>query len=170
MSTDKAYDIIQYKRSVMNSIINEDIIVKAINGKDSNGVPYEPGDLYYTHIFPYAYIPGTIDVAGCYITLEMNIPQVSTANHFFKDLLISVTVICHQDIMQMCEGEPLGATGATRADFVAAEVDKLLNNSVGIVGTKELERVSNIEGAIDPAHRCRIIRYRTSVPAKSLCD
>lgn len=162
-------EIIEYKQSAMNSIANVENIIKAINAKDSSGELLEPGDLFYTHIFPYAYIPGTVETAGCYITFEISMPNVSTVNRLFKDVLITVSIICHQDIMRMTEDEPLGTTGATRTDFISTEIDKLFNKSTGIMGKNELELVSNIEGAIDPVHRCRIMRFKTSTPIQQPC-
>lgn len=170
MGSGNSQEIVQYKLAAMNATINQENIVKAINAKDSAGEPLEPGDLFYTHIFPFAYIPDTLDTAGCYITFEVSMPSVSTVNYFFKDVLITITIICHQAIMQMKEDEPLGSTGATRTDFLGVEIDKLFNQTQGIVGKQELELVSNIEGAIDPVHRCRIMRFKTSAPGVTPCQ
>lgn len=169
MASGNSQEIITYKQTAMNAIAGVDNIVKAINAKYSSGNPMEPGDLFYTHIFPYAFIPDTIDTAGCYITFEISMPSVSTVNYFFKDVLITVTIICHQDIMKMTDDEPLGATGATRCDYISVEIDKLFNKSTEIMGRYELELVSNIEGAIDPVHRCRVMRFKTSVPVQQPC-
>ena len=152
------------------AVINNENIVKAINAKEPSGAFMEAGDLFYSHIFPFAYIPETLDTAGCYITFEISMPSVSTVNYFFKDVLLTITIICHQAMMQMKEDEPLGSTGATRTDFIAVEIDKLFNKTMGIVGKQELELVSNIEGAIDPVHRCRIMRFKTSAPGVTPCQ
>lgn len=170
MASGNSQEIIEYKRNAMNEIANVENITKAINGKDSAGQPLEPGDLFYTHIFPYAYIPDVVDIAGCYITIEVSMPNVSTVSYFFKDVLITFTILCHQDLMKMTEDEPLGVTGATRIDYLAVEIDKLFNKSTKIMGRYELELLSNIEGAIDPVHRCRIMKFKTQVPVKQPCS
>lgn len=170
MASGNSQEIIDYKLQAMNALINEDNIVKAINAKDSSGELIEAGDLFYTHIFPYAYIPETLDVAGCYVTFEISMPSVSTINYFFKEILITITIICHQSMMQMKEGEPLGSTGATRTDYISVAIDKLFNLKDGVIGKRKLELVSNIEGAIDPVHRCRIMRFKTEAPVKSICQ
>lgn len=169
MASGNSQEIIEYKRTAMSKLISSDIIVKALNAKTKSGKLIEPGDLYYTHVFPYAFIPFTVDTVGTYITLEISMPQVSTVNYFFKDVLLTITIIAHQDAMQMVDSEPLGATGATRTDFISVEIDKLFNKTKGVIGPYELELVSNIEGAIDTVHRCRIMRFKTSAPIKSLC-
>lgn len=169
MGSGNSQEIIEYKLTAMNAVINNENIVKAINAKESSGEQLEPGDLFYSHIFPYAYIPETLDTAGCYITFEISMPSVSTVNYFFKDVLLTITIICHQAMMQMREDEPLGSTGATRTDFIAVEIDKLFNKTSGIVGRQELEMVSNIEGAIDPVHRCRVMRFKTTAPGVTPC-
>lgn len=170
MGSGNSQEIIEYKLTAMNAVVNNENIVKAIHAKDPSGELLEPGDLYYSHIFPFAYIPETLDTAGCYITFEISMPSVSTVNYFFKDVLLTITIICHQAMMQMKEDEPLGSTGATRTDFIAVEIDKLFNKTTGIVGRQELELVSNIEGAIDPVHRCRIMRFKTSAPGVTPCQ
>ncbi len=170
MASGNSQEIIEYKLTAMNAVVNNDTIVQALNAKSPAGEPLEPGELFYTHIFPYAYIPETIETVGCYVTFEISMPSVSTVNYFFKDVMLTITIICHQGMMQMKEDEPLGSTGATRTDFIAVELDKLFNKTSGIVGKQELEMVSNIEGAIDPVHRCRILRFKTSAPSVSPCQ
>ena len=169
MASGNSQEIIAYKLKTMTSLVGVENIVKAINAKFPDGTSLEPGDLFYTHVFPFAYIPDTTDVAGCYLTIEISMPNVSTANYFFKDVLITITIICHQSLMQMKEDEPLGSTGATRTDYLSVEIDKLLNKVRGVVGQFELELVSNIEGAIDPVHRCRVMRFKTSALVKQPC-
>lgn len=168
MASGNSQEIIEYKRSAMAKLASTDSIVKALNAKSSSGDYLEPGDLFYTHIFPYAFLPETVETAGAYITLEVSMPNVSTVNYFFKDVLITFTIICHQDVMKMTDDEPLGSTGATRADYISVEIDKLFNKSTGM-GRTELELVSNIEGAIDPVHRCRIMRFKTQEQVQALC-
>lgn len=169
MASGNSQEIIEYKRSAMTKLASVDSIIKAINAKSSSGELLEPGDLFYTHIFPYDYLPDTAMTAGTYITVEVSMPSVSTVNYFFKDVLVTFTIICHQDVMKMTEDEPLGATGATRADYISVEIDKLFNQSVGLIGSYKLELVSNVEGAIDPVHRCRIMRFKTQEPVASRC-
>ena len=171
MASGNSQEIITYKQSTMNAIASVENIRKGIYAKYENTDQLmEAGDLFYTHIFPYAYIPNTIDRVGAYITLEISMPSVSTANYFFKDVLINITIICHQDMMKMTESEPLGSTGATRIDYLSVEIDKLLNKRKGVIGPYALELVSNVEGAIDIAHRCRVMRFKTTAPVRSLCD
>lgn len=170
MASGNSQEIINYKRSILSQIINNENIVKAINAKNSAGESLEPDELLYENVFPFAFIPDVIEEAKSYITIEVSMPSVSTVNYFFRDVLVIITVICHQNIMQMKSEEPLGSTGATRADFIAVELDKLFHKNVKIGGQFEMELVSNVEGAIDPYHRCRILRFNTKAPNKSLCD
>lgn len=169
MASGNSQEIIEYKRSAMAAIANVDNIVKALCAKDDFGNNLDPGDLFYTHIFPYEYIPDSIDVVKTYITIEISMPSVSTANYFFKDVLITMTVISHQDMMRMTDDEPLGATGATRTDYISVELDKLFNKTTKLMGKYELELVSNIGGALDPVHKCRIMRFKTQAPVSQVC-
>ena len=169
MASGNSQEIIEYKRSAMAAMAGVDNIVKAINAKDVSGEYLDPGDLFYTHIFPYDYLPDSIDVIGTYVTVEVSMPNVSTANYFFKDVLITVTIICHQDMMQMTDSEPLGATGSTRADYLSVEIDKLFNQTTELLGKYKVELVSNVAGSIDPVHKCRVMRFKTQAPSVQPC-
>ena len=161
-------EIIIYKQKALSSIANNDNVLKAINAKNTKGKPLSMEELYYTHLFPYGFIPETIEEAGCYVCVEVSMPQVSTKNYFFKEVLLVVTIICHQGVLRMTKDEPLGSTGANRMDYIGVEIDKLFNGRTDM-GYGELDLVSNIEGAVDIVHRYRTLRFAATENKKSFC-
>lgn len=161
MASGNSQEIINYKQEAISRIINSDIIVEALDARHEDGTPMDVEELYYTHIFPYGYIPGLIDKAGCYIALEVSMPKVSTANYFFKDILLTIYIICHQDFMKT-------DYGATRIDYISVALDKLFNGKKGM-GTTEMTLVSNTEAPMDTVHRARVMRFQTTDVKKSLC-
>lgn len=158
-------EIISYKQKAMERILNTDTIVSALKARDAKGNPLEIDELPYRFIFPFGYIPQTLEIAGCYITIEVSMPSVSTVNYFFKDVLMLITVICHQDLMQMTDEH----TGATRIDYIAVELDKLFNNKENSIGTFDMELVSNTEGSVDSVHRYRQLRFKTKELRRDSC-
>lgn len=157
-------ELVEYKQTAMARILESQTIVDALHARDAEGNPLPIEKLPYTHIFPYGYLPFTVETAGCYITLEVSMPAVSTANYFFKDVLLTITIICHQKLMRMEEEQ----TGATRVDYIAIELDKIFNNQKGM-GFGEMSLVSNVEETLDMYHRCRIMRFQTLDTNKSFC-
>ena len=121
---DKKGSIIAYKNQVMKDILHNDDesisseIVMAID-KDFIGCEDE---LIYRNIFPYMMIPDVQKMTGAYITMSVDMPKVSTKNYFFKDMLITINVLVHEDIMKMDDGY-----SATRADYLGSKIEKIFN-------------------------------------------
>lgn len=156
MAKGNSKELSEYKQKIVSQILETDTIIEALVSN------VDASELLYENIFPHGYIPGTTDEAKCYITVEVTMPQVSTANFFFKDVLVIVTVISHLSLMRTEYGMP-------RTDYIAIELDKLLNDSEQM-GFGKMELVSNTEGMFNERHSCRVLRFKTSELAKSVCD
>lgn len=149
-------ELYEYKRKVINKLLeSEDII----NGLDTD---LEPSEITYRNIFPYGAIPYTLTDAGSYITVEITMPQVSTVNYFFKDVLLVINVICHNDVMRTDFGIP-------RHDYLSAKICALLNGTTEF-GYGEMELVSNTESVFSERHSGRTMRFKTKELTKNnLC-
>lgn len=156
MATGNSRELCEYKQKVVNKILETDSIIEGLASTD------DPSELLYNNIFPHGYIPGTTDEAKCYITVEVTMPQVSTANYFFKDVLLVITVISHIGLMRTDYGMP-------RTDYLAVEIDKLLNDNTEM-GVGKMELISNIESMFNERHCCRVLRFQTQELSKSVCD
>ncbi len=141
-------ELYNYKRKVIAAILSNDEIVTALNSE------VDPSELVYECVFPFGVIPDTQMDAKCYITVEITMPQVSTVNYFFKDVLLVINVVCHNDLMRTDYGIP-------RHDYISAKICELLNFSTDL-GYGELQLVSNTEGAFSERHSGRTMRFKTS--------
>ena len=155
MATQK--DIPKYKQKLVSLLIHNSEIVNAIDSKEFS----DPEDLMYTHIFPYLRNPKIQDQARCMITLSIDVPKVSTKNYFFKDMLLIVNIVCHQDLMKT-------DYGATRIDYISGLIDEELNGRKDF-GNNALELVSNIEGALTNDFCFRSMRFKCSEINKPVC-
>lgn len=154
----KGDEIILYKNRIIKDILCteseglSDDIIAAINKKYLNTeIRY---DIIYEHIFPYLAIPKTEQETKTYITMAVNMPRVSTKNYFFKNMLLTLNVIVHQDNMKM-DG------GATRADYIASKLNKIFNHNRNY-GTVSLEYVSDEESVLSIGNSrffCRSMRF-----------
>lgn len=155
----KGDEIILYKNRIIKDILctetdglSEDIIY-AIDPKYlDEELRY---DMVYENIFPYLAIPGTENDTKSYITMAVNMPRVSTKNYFFKNMLITLNVIVHQDRMKM-EGS------STRADYIASRLNRIFNHNKNY-GTVSLEYVSDEESVLSVGTSrffCRSMRFK----------
>ena len=141
-------ELYNYKRKVISAILENEEIVEALNSEA------DPSELVYECLYPFGVIPDTQMEAKCFITVEITMPQVSTVNYFFKDVLIVINVICHNDLMRTDYGIP-------RHDYISAKICEMLNFSTDL-GYGELQLVSNTEGAFSERHSGRTMRFKTS--------
>lgn len=144
-------ELYNYKRAVISAILEQDDIIEALDSEADSS------ELVYECIFPFGVIPDMQMDAKCYITVEITMPQVSTVNYFFKDVLIVINVVCHNDLMRTDYGIP-------RHDYISAKICELLNYSTDL-GYGELQLVSNTEGAFSERHSGRTMRFKTSEQA-----
>ena len=150
-------ELYEYKRKVIEKLLDSSEIVEAINAEN-----LDPSELVYTHIFPFGVIPGTQTEAKNIITVEVTMPQVSTENYFFKDILLIINVICHTDLMRTDFGVP-------RHDYISKLICEILNGSTEF-GYGEVGLVSNTENAFSERHSGRTMRFQTKEQAKNnLC-
>ena len=150
-------ELYEYKRKVIEKLLDSSEIVEAINAEN-----LDPSELVYTHIFTFGVIPGTQTEAKNIITVEVTMPQVSTVNYFFKDILLIINVICHTDLMRTDFGVP-------RHDYISKLICEILNGSTEF-GYGEVGLVSNTENAFSERHSGRTMRFQTKEQAKNnLC-
>lgn len=154
----KGDEIVRYKNRIIKDILctetdglSEDII-SAIDPKYlDEEIRY---DIVYEHVFPYLAIPKTEKETKTYITMAVNMPRVSTKNYFFKNMLITLNVIVHQEKMKM-DGS------ATRADYIASKLNRIFNHNKNY-GTVSLEYVSDEESVLSIGNSrffCRSMRF-----------
>lgn len=161
----KGNEISDYKNHVIRDILhNEDEslsteIVSAIN-PDYIG---SEDDLIYSNIFPYLRIPETQTEVECYITMSVDMPRVSTKNYFFKDMVITLNVICHEQMMRMP-----ARYSATRADYIASLLNKIFNGNKNY-GTVALEYVSDVESILLNKYFVRSLRFRCNELNSARC-
>lgn len=110
--------------------------------------------LVYRNIFPYLRIPETQTEARSYVTFSVDMPKVSTKNYFFKDMVITINIIIHEDLMRMPPN-----FSATRADYIASLINKIFNLNKNY-GNVSLEYVSDVENVLLNKFFVRTLRFR----------
>ena len=108
----------EYKQTLMKAICTSDRIVELLKlNTDPVGIQWR--DMRYKRIFPYNYVPYTIETAQTFICFTVTAPNVK--DNLIAELRLTVYVFTHQDIMRTDSG--------VRTDLLVSEIDKLLNGS-----------------------------------------
>lgn len=150
-------EIIDYKNRVIKDILyneeDETLSTDIIMAIDSNLID-KRHELLYKNIFPYLRIIDTQKEAASYITMSVDMPKVSTKNYFFKDMVITINVIVHENIMEMPKNY-----SATRADYIASLINQIFNHNKNY-GNAALEYVSDVESILLNTFFVRTLRFR----------
>lgn len=150
-------EIITLKQRVFSDIVKQDSIIclvdEAFIGK---------GDELINHnFFQFFRVPETEEETKTYICCEINVPNLNTKNDTFREVVINIWIISHQDILVT----PYG----TRIDLLGWEVEKLFNDNESM-GIGKATLLSNTEDSLDLKHRFRRIQFSVKDLNRSLCD
>lgn len=153
----KGKEIIDYKNRIIKDILFNDYdetlssdIIIAINKEYLEN----RNELVYKNIFPFLRIPETQNEVKSYITMSVDMPKVSTKNYFFKDMVITLNVIVHEEMMKMPT-----SFNATRADYIASLINQIFNQNKNY-GNVPLEYVSDVESILLNKYFVRTLRFR----------
>jgi len=111
------FPIREYKDKVLEKILSSQEIVDLIDDDECKTAPAV--GLLYKKVFPYAFIPPTVDEAETYVCIEANV--ANTKSDTVCDIELIIHVMSHISIMQTDFG--------TRVDALADAIDDLLNHS-----------------------------------------
>lgn len=151
--------ISEAKQSIMNMLVNSPNIVAAI---DNDSIK-SPDDLIYDNLWYSFRIPDTEVEKKTYICIKINVSSDSSENNMVNIMDIYFLIVTHQDLMRVPRDSI--AYGCTRIDYIAGQIEGILNNAIGI-GFGKIRLLSSVEDAVDATHPCRILRFRGSVSNK----
>lgn len=154
-------NIIKCKNEAVAKLVASDKVIKAMGNDDIE----ENDEAMYKYIFPYLYIPYTIEGSHSYICMKVIMTGRQSVNDLFGNYSVIIWVIVNQSLMQMD-----GVGGATRLDHLADMVETIFAGSEAF-GTKRLQLVSNTEDDLDTRHRARKLTFTTTNISDMLeCD
>ena len=110
-------EFFDYKNKLMEDLLTNDDIVKLI---DCDMDFDEATSLAYANVFPYEYIPDTVEQAKTFICFDVDIQE--SVNKTFLLPTIYVWVFSHKSKLRLPEG-------GVRTDKLASEIAKAINGS-----------------------------------------
>lgn len=126
----RLWEFYDYKNQLMEDILTDDNILRLLSEDGREPVP--PEQLMYSQVFPYEYVPETLEHAKTYICCEVDI-QKATSKTFLSPV-INVWVFTHRSKMRLPEG-------GVRVDEIVSRIADKLNGS-RMYGLGELDLYS----------------------------
>ena len=114
MYLDEMFD---YKNQLMKDILTNDEICELLYDED-----YQKGgqSLAYTRVFPFEYLPETIEYGATFICFDVDVESVPSST--FLVPIIGIWVFSHKSKLRLPEG-------GVRTDKLCCEIAKMLNGS-----------------------------------------
>lgn len=125
-------EFFNYKNKLMETLCCNSEIVRLVT--DSRNAPVPNYNLAYSQIFPYEFLPDTIDDGMTFICFDVDIDKVLDKTFYVP--VVYVWEFTHKSKMRLNEG-------GIRVDQLAVEINKELNGS-RYFGLGELE-LSSVE-------------------------
>ena len=142
-------EFFNYKNELMKTLCCNESIVRLVT--DSSSAPVPNYDIGYKQIFPFEFVPDTVDDAKTYICFDVDVTQVLDKTFYIPALYI--WVFTHKSKLRLPDGR------GVRLDMLAAEIDKELNGSSNFgLGYLDLQSVSRFSPIVD--YLGRVLTYR----------
>lgn len=111
-------ELFDYKNQLMSDILSSEEIVKLLN--DNGAVVDDVGSLVYTQVFPYEYIPNTVENGHTFICCDVDVQKVMNKTFLVPQLCI--WIFTHKSLLR-------APSGVIRTDALCAEICKVINGS-----------------------------------------
>lgn len=111
-------EFFDYKNRLIEDLLTSKPIVHLLN--DSFEVIEQPGVLVYEQVFPYEYIPETVEHGHTFICCEVEVQKISSKT--FLSPTLYIWVFTHKSKMRLPEG-------GIRVDKLCSEIAKVINGS-----------------------------------------
>lgn len=112
-----------YKNKILELLINDDDIVKALGNNEDNyrevASISDPHDLLFNNIFPYCFVPENQEDQKTYITVVF---RFKGGKYYFKMNSIGFYVFAHNDLLKTKYPE-------MRTDYIINQIDEIFHET-----------------------------------------
>lgn len=145
MYLDEFFD---YKNEIMKTLCSDPEIVRLVT--DSKEAPVPNYDLAYSQIYPFEFIPETVDDGQTFVCFDVDIVNVIDKTYYVP--AVYVWVFTHKSKLRLNEG-------GIRTDQLAVEINEKLNGSRYFgLGELDLYSVGRFSPILD--YQGRVLTYR----------
>ena len=110
-------ELYDYKNQLMHDLLTSPEIVRLIT--DGN-IPSDPKTLAYKQVFPYEYIPETVEHGTTYVCFDVDMQKA--IDDTYTRYVIYIWIMSHKSQLRLLEG-------GVRPDKIAIEIADVLNGS-----------------------------------------
>ena len=116
-------EFFNYKNQIIGDMLKNEKVVRLL---DDALQPQEAGKLVYTQVFPYEFIPETVEHGRTFICVDVDISRMSDRrdapqNRLTYSPVLYVWVFTHKSLLRLPDG------GGVRTDLLAHEITKTVN-------------------------------------------
>ena len=148
-------EFFDYKNVLMRKLITNENIVHLVN----EDIDFEDAaTLIYDRIFPYEYMPETVEHGKTFICCEVDVTQPAGKTFLFPTFYI--WVFSHKSKLRLPDG------GGVRTDKLCEEIAKTINGSrefglgeLGLFSVKRFAPMTDFNGKLMTFHAKDIIRF-----------
>lgn len=134
-----------YKNLLMKSLCENEQVVKLVTGNKKARVPNH--GLPYSQIFPYEFVPDTVDEGKTFVCFDVDI--VSVPNKTYYTPVIYVWVFTHKSLLRMKDGN------GCLLDQLCMSINEMINGSRYFgLGETKLDSVRRFAPIKDYLGRC----------------
>lgn len=141
-----------YKNQILEDLLTNETIVGLLN-EDPHNIVYDGEALMYDQVFPYEYVPETVEHSKTYICIDVDVEN-QDLNKTFLNGRIMVWVFTHKSLMRLPEG-------GVRVDKLCNEIDKAINGSRKY-GLGQLNLLSSKRFAIMTDYQGKVLTFYTT--------
>lgn len=151
-------EFFDYKNQLMQDLLTNQTIVRLIN--DDNKIIDNPGDLVYEQVFPFEYIPDTVEHGQTFICCDVDIQR--SINKTFLLPVLYIWVFTHKSKLRLPEG-------GVRTDRLVSEIAKEINGSryyglgeLDLYSVKRFAPITDYQGKVLTFHATEFNRQSPS--------
>ena len=140
-------EFFDYKNKLMEDLLTNEAIVKLL---DSKTELKSANKLAYTHVFPYEYIPDTVEHAKTFICFDVDVQE--SINKTFLLPTLYIWVFSHKSKLRLPEG-------GVQTDKLVSEIAKAINGSrfyglgeLDLYSVKRFAPVTDYQGKVMTFH------------------
>lgn len=140
-------EFFDYKNKLMEDLLTNEAIVKLL---DDDAKLECANKLAYTHVFPYEYIPDTVEHAKTFICFDVDVQE--SINKTFLLPTLYIWVFSHKSKLRLPEG-------GVQTDKLASEIAKAINGSrfyglgeLDLYSVKRFAPVTDYQGKVMTFH------------------
>lgn len=140
-------EFFDYKNKLMEDLLTNPEVVKLL---DDSVEMRNASSLAYTHVFPYEYIPDTVEHAKTFICFDVDVQE--SINKTFLLPTLYIWVFSHKSKLRLLEG-------GVQTDKLASEIAKAINGSrfyglgeLDLYSVKRFTPVTDYQGKVMTFH------------------